>query len=177
MPRFLSVLRGVNVGGQKIIKMSELVSLYQDLGFKNILTYIQSGNVIFDHNNGQNLSPLIEKRIVERFNAKIPVLIRSASEMFTIIAANPFLSDKTIDISSLYLTFLSEKPDLSSLQKITQIDSGPDRVFFNNKEIYLFCPHGYGRTKLNNNFLENKLKLTATTRNWKTVIEIDRLMH
>ena len=89
--------------------------------------------------------------------------------METAVTNNPFIGQDGIDIEKLHITFLASVPDTASLEKISQYDYPPDKFIILQKEVYLYCPGGYGNTKLSNTFFENKLKTTATTRNWKTV--------
>ncbi|MCL5992285.1 MAG: DUF1697 domain-containing protein [Bacteroidetes bacterium] len=172
METYISILRGINVSGQKKIQMADLKALYEELKLKEVITYIQSGNVIFKAEkklSGTELSKRIEKKIFEKYNFDVPVIIRTISEMKKVLSVNPFLKQKGIDIESLYVTFLAETPMKADLEKIVKLDYTPDKFIIIGKEVYLHCPNGYGRTKLNNNFFENKLKVAATTRNWNTV--------
>ncbi len=175
METFISILRGINVGGNRIVPIKELKSLYEDIGFKNVITYIQSGNVIFEANKVSNLSGKIEKKIKEKFQLEVPVIIRSVDEMRAAIAANPFIEQNGIDISKLHITFLSDTPNKPDLENIKKYDYSPDKFIIINNEVYLFCPNGYGSSKLSNSFFENKLKVKATTRNWKTVNKLVEL--
>lgn len=164
----LSFLRGVNVGGKKV-PMADVRILYAELGFKNIKTYIQSGNVIFE----SRLVPAsaekkIEKKLFEKFGFDISVIIRTENELSTVIKKNPFLKEKNIAEEKLYVIFLADFPDPELLKKLTEADYGPERFVIEGKTIYLYCPVGYGEAKLNNNFFEKKLKVVATTRNWRT---------
>ncbi|MCH7827061.1 MAG: DUF1697 domain-containing protein [Bacteroidetes bacterium] len=168
MTVYISMLRGINVSGQKKIKMDELKKLYESLGFKNIKTYIQSGNVIFDFSD-TNISKLINKielKIKKSFSYDVPVLIKTKNDLQKLIANNPFVKK---DSSKLYVTFLSDTPIQSPIDEITKIKDKSEEFIISRKEIYLFYPNGYGRSKLTNNYFERKLKLSATTRNWKTV--------
>ena len=170
MQKYISILRGVNVGGRKV-PMANLKSLYEDLGFKEVITYIQSGNVIFkaDKTSGQTLEKIIEKKINEIFNMAVPVIIRRVREMKNVLANNPFLKMKGIDINKLHVTFLEKLPGQNELDNTKKYDYTPDRFIIAGREVFLYCPGGYGKTKLSNNFFESKLKVHATTRNWKTV--------
>ena len=168
MATFISILRGINVSGQKKIQMTDLKSLFEELDFKNVRTYIQSGNVIFESND-RDPAQRIEQKIQEKYTFHVPVIIRTADEMKVVLNNNPFLREKNIDESKLHVTFLGEFPSEEQIQKTETLNYEPDRFNIAGKEIYLYCPNGYGRTKLNNNFFENKLKVTATTRNWNTV--------
>lgn len=171
MNTYISLLRGINVSGQKMIKMIELIELYESLKFNDVKTYLQSGNVIFNSslNDIEKLSGMIEERIERKFGFRVDVLIRSINEFQQIISNNPFLKREGLDTSKLHVTFLSEIPSKTLLDEIKLPEIEVDE--FNNigREIYLFCPNGYGRTKLSNNFFEKKLDVIASTRNWKTV--------
>ncbi len=175
MGKFISILRGINVGGSRIVPMKELKSLYEEMGFKNVITYIQSGNVIFEANKLSNLPDKIEKKIKEKFQLEVPVIIRSVDEMRNAISANPFIKQKGIDISKLHITFLAEAPKKTEMENIKKYDYSPDKFIVLDKEVYLYCPNGYGTSKLSNSFFENKLKVKATTRNWKTVKKLAEL--
>ena len=88
--------------------------------------------------------------------------------MRNVITNNPFLREKDIDLSKLHVTFLSETAQKDSLKNLEALSPGPDRFYAAAHEIYLYCPGGYGRTKLSNNAVEKALSVRATTRNWKT---------
>jgi uncharacterized protein (DUF1697 family) len=146
----------------------ELKKLYESLDFKNVQTYIQSGNVIFEcfDTNVSELINKIERKIKNSFGFDVLVLIRTITEMQKLIENTPFVKK---DTSKLHVTFLSDTPIHSPMDGISKIKDRSEEFFISGKEIYLFCPNGYGRSKLSNNFFEGKLKLSATTRNWKTV--------
>lgn len=177
MEKYISILRGINVGGQRKVPMSQLKSLYEDLGFKKVLTYIQSGNVIFrsDKNSGHSLEQIIEKKISETLNLDVPVIIRQLPEIGNILTNNPFIKIKGIDIGKLHTTFLNEIPGREVLLNIKKYDYSPDKFFIKDKDVFLYCPGGYGKTRLSNNFFEYKLQVKATTRNWKTVNKLFEL--
>lgn len=172
MDTFISILRGINVSGQKKIVMADLKTLYENLGFIDVVTYIQSGNVIFktDKNTGDTeLASKIEQAIFTNYNFHVPVITRTAKEMADIISANPFLTNKEIDPEKLHVTFLSDSPKQANHESIKDPEYLPDRFIIIGKEVFLYCPDNYGETKLSNRFFESKLKVSATTRNWKTV--------
>jgi len=176
MKTFLSILRGINVSGQKKIQMMDLKILYEELNFEKIMTYIQSGNVIFKNDNAKGLSKQIELKIYEKYNFKVPVIIRTSEEMQNIIKENPFLDNKDLDPNKLYFVFLEEKPGQANIDKLLKNSDGDDKFYISGKEIYLYCADGYGKTMLTNNYFENKLGVTATTRNWKTTKELAAIM-
>jgi uncharacterized protein (DUF1697 family) len=172
METYISLLRGINVSGQKRIQMSALKALYEELKLKGIITYIQSGNVIFRASKNvsrQELSKSIEEKIREKYDFDVPVIIRTLAEMKKTLSLNPFLNKKGIDTERLYVTFLVETPKQADRKSIERFDCSPDKFIIIDKEVFLQCPLGYGKSKISNNLFENKLKVTATTRNWKTV--------
>lgn len=157
--------------------MVELKALYEKSGFKNVITYIQSGNVVFsaDKKELNSLPDKISQLIFKKYGFTVPVIIRTVDEMQSIINENPLLKIKGIEIERLHVTFLSEHPDKDNLEKIKGYQYLPDQYTIPGKEVYLYCPNGYGISKLSNTFFENKLKVTATTRNWRTVNELLRI--
>jgi uncharacterized protein (DUF1697 family) len=164
---FISILRGINVGGRRKILMDDLQSLYVELGFERVITFIQSGNVIFQAEKNisdKEISSKIEGALLEKYKFEVAVIVRSLEEMEATLANNPFLS-KEFDPDKLHVTFLSEIP-----QRFDQHnDYSPEKFIISGKDVYLYCPHGYGKTSLSNNFFEQKLKVKASTRNWRTV--------
>ena len=177
MKTAISMLRGINVSGQKKILMKDLKTLYEGLGLKNVITYVQSGNVIFDYDKIKiaSISKKIEDKIFENYHFNVSVINKSVVEMESVIKNNPFVKQKGIDLTRLYVSFLYETPVQTNIDKIKDIISGDDKFIISGDEVYLYCPVSYGNSKLSNNFFENKLKVTATTRNWKTVNELLRL--
>lgn len=157
--------------------MASLKAIYEEMKFKNIVTYIQSGNVIFSTGQAdpQTLSGKIEKKILEKYGFKVPVIIRTADEIQAIVKINPFLKIKNIATDRLHVTFLADNAGSDLIEKIKEYHYEPDKFIIIGKEVYLSCPDGYGNSKLNNTFFENKLKVTATTRNWRTVNELLRI--
>jgi uncharacterized protein (DUF1697 family) len=178
MKRYVSMLRGINVSGQKKVKMADLKSLYESLGLTNVKTYIQSGNVIFESaiSDVGELQRNIEQKIEKTFGFSVSVIIRTNKEFKRIIDHNPYIGyDSPEDESKYLVTFLSRTPSGSTAETIQQFVKEPEAMFLRGKEIYLHCPNGYGRSKLSNIFFERKLSVTATTRNWKTVKKLYEL--
>lgn len=171
METYIALLRGINVSGHRMIKMEELKNVMSELNFTNIRTYIQSGNIIFEteKTGSAYLEKQIGETILKHYGFSVPVVIRSRPEMETIYKNNPFLGKRGEPAGKLHVTFFPERPDPENLKKIEGHQFLPDEFAISGREVYLFCPGGYGNTKLSNQFFENKLKLTATTRNWKTI--------
>lgn len=172
MSTFVAILRGINVSGQKKIRMADLKVLFESLGFENVQTYIQSGNIVFNtavKKTKKEIANNIEAAINNQYGFHVPTLILTEEELTRAVKKNPFINQEGIDLAKLHLTFLDSAPVLANLQKLEGIDFSPDEFIIDGLNIYVHCPNGYGRTKLSNNFFESKLKVTATTRNWKTV--------
>jgi uncharacterized protein (DUF1697 family) len=169
MGTYVALLRGVNVG-QNTLKMERLRQLCSELGFKNVTTYVQSGNVLFDAEGPpSSWYSAIEKRLAGETRLPVAVLVRTPGELKSIIARNPFLQEQGIDRSKLHVTFLARAAGKDALTKLSAVNAGADQFHLSGKEVYLYCPNGYGRTKLSNNALERVLSVKATTRNWNTV--------
>lgn len=168
------MLRGINVSGQKKVNMQELKTIYQELNLQNVRTYIQSGNVIFESPESEPayLSSQISDKLFQKYAFEIPVLVTKAAELETIVAGNLFLQKEGTVTEKLHVTFLWHTPESQNLEKLKAVNFEPDKFIVCNKVIYVYCADGYGRTKLTNTFFENKLKTTATTRNWRTVNEL-----
>jgi uncharacterized protein (DUF1697 family) len=171
MSTYVAMLRGINVGGARKILMKDLAALYETCGFTGVTTYVQSGNVVFDSKDKSldKIARTIEDEIDKIYSFHAHVIVRTGADLGKVIAANPFVKKHGIDSKSLYVTFLSGVPDAKNLEPLAQLESGADRFAAVGREIFVLCPGGYGKTKLSNNFFETKLKLAATTRNWKTV--------
>jgi len=170
MAAYVAMLRGVNVSGHNTIKMEVLRGLCQGLGFRNVETYVQSGNIVFQAllENPEAISKRIGETVLRSFGFDTPVIVRTSKEMRNVIGNNPFLKEKGIDSSKLHVTFLSETAQKGSEKKLETLATNPDRFYPASHEIYLYCPGGYGRTRLSNNAIEKALSVEATTRNWKT---------
>ncbi len=168
---YIALLRGINVGGHKIIKMDQLRQAFEELGFENVATYVQSGNVVFKSpkKTSAELSKKIEKMVLSRFSMCVPVILRTAEEIGEILTNNPFLKEHGTDVARLYVTFLSLTPQKAALKGLDAIAAGADRFHYHGQEIYLHCPNGFAGTKLSINAFEKALAVGATTRNWNTV--------
>jgi len=165
------MLRGINVSGQKKIRMADLRSLYESLGLLNVQTYVQSGNVVFDsaETDRAKLSEMIEAKIMVSYGFSVPVFIVDVAHLEQVIQTNPFTRQRNEDPAKLHVTFLQRPPLDEKLRAFVSPKSGDDEYFIGAQVVFLFCPDGYGRTKLTNNLFEQKLKVPATTRNWNTV--------
>jgi uncharacterized protein (DUF1697 family) len=175
MKTYISFLRGVNMTGHNSIKMTDLAALYKELDFAEAETFIQSGNVIFSTANDSAIDDMaltIEKAIKFRFGYNVPVMIRSVPEMRNILNSNPYLGEVNFDPAKMAVIFLHDNVTESQIQKVADMDYPPDKFRIIGKEIYTFCPNGFGRTKIYTNFFEKKMDVKGTARNWKTITTI-----
>ena len=174
MQTSVSMLRGVNVGGKRKIPMERLRECYESLGFRSVRTYIQSGNVVFEHDGAdpRGLSPIIASKIKEEFGFDAVVINRTREEISLIIKGMPF---RGVDEDRVHVTFLSVAPSRIPVAELEAARGKTERFRSLGREVYLYCPEGYGRAKLSNSFLEKKLGVSATTRNWRTVMALGAL--
>lgn len=177
MNTYISMLRGINVGGHNQIRMAELKKLYEGLGFEAVETYVQSGNVVFrsEEPDAAALARRIQARILDTLGGEVPVLIREPRDFERILAKNPFLTGRSEDPSKLHVMFLSAPPAPPNLARLVRPANCPDEFIPGEQEIFLFCPGGLGNTKLTTAFFERNLKVLTTTRNWNTVNALRRL--
>ena len=171
---YVALLRGINLSGHRIVEMDQLRKAFEGLGFEDVKTYIQSGNVVFKGPGTvpKNLVKRIEEKIVRQFGFAVPVVVKTSDEIGEIIRNNPLVKEKGIDLSKLHVTFLSCAPEKSVLTTLEAFAAGPDQFRCSMGAIYLHCPNGYHETKLGNNVLGKMLKVGTTTRNWKTVNQL-----
>lgn len=178
MKRYISLLRGINVSGQKKIKMAELRALYESIGFADVQSYLQSGNVVFatEETERTRIAQSIAAAITATYGFTVTVLIQDATDFAQVFAGNPFLEAHGEDLTKLYVTFLVGQPSSEALANLALPANSGDEFAVRGQHVYIFCPGGYGRTKLSNAFFERKLKVTATTRNWRTVTALTNMI-
>ena len=170
-PRYVALLRGVNVAGRRRVAMDELRASFDGAGYEHVVTHLQSGNVVFDAPRGRPDPASISTRLDADLGTPVAVLVRSADELARTVAANPFPENLGAP-STLLVTFVSEVPDPPAVAALAVPDGEDGRFVVRDREIYLSCPNGYGRTKLTNVFFERRLGVVATTRNWNTVCKL-----
>ncbi len=177
MPIYISLLRGINVGAHKRIKMEQLRTSFAKLGFERVNTYIQSGNVVFKA--AKLSSPVLSKRIEERifsdFGFPVSVVLRTADDMAKTIDSNPFLKERGLDQQKLHVMFLSDAPAATALKKLAELTAPPDQSCCLGKEIYLYLPHGVSESTLMKSPVERILSVVNTTRNWRTVNAVHQM--
>jgi uncharacterized protein (DUF1697 family) len=174
MKTHLALLRGINVSGQKLIKMEDLRKLLETAGFKNVSTYIQSGNVFVDtdETSKAKVADTIKELIKEKYGWDVGILMLDLPYLKKMVANNPFLKEKDLNLKQLYVTFLSDKPLNENIEKFRQFDVQNDIAILEGDVMYLKYAIGAGQTKLSNALIENKLKVVATSRNWNTTLKL-----
>jgi uncharacterized protein (DUF1697 family) len=173
MTTHIALLRGVNVGNNAL-RMEHLREMLTGLGFADVRTYLQSGNALFSAQGApDSLAAAIERAVSEATRLPVSVVVRTPAQLKRVIAANPFLNEEDGEAKAmhkmLHVTFLAAAAPKAGVVALDRIQAGGDRCHVAAAEVYLCCPNGYGRSKLNNAALERALGVRATTRNWNTV--------
>jgi uncharacterized protein (DUF1697 family) len=172
----VALLRGINVGGKNILPMKDLARIFADAGCKNVRTYIQSGNVVFEKPSGAvKLADVIAAHIQTRFGFRIPVILRTSEELRRTIRDNPFLP-AVADQRWLHVYFLAGAPNARAIAGLDPARSAPDAFHVHGQEIYLHLPNGMARSKLTNAYFDSRLSTTCTARNWATVLKLSEMM-
>lgn len=174
MKTYAALLRGINVSGHKPVRMPELEKSCVRLGLRDVRTYLQSGNIVFSAGDADahKLAVALRARIAEDFGHDTEVLVLAARELNRIVKANP-LRPPSCDKQKLYhATFLLQAVAAARFRKLTLPAQPGERAMLVGRVVLLYCPHGYGKTQLNNGFFEKALGVPATTRNWRTVVAL-----
>ncbi|MBV8981715.1 MAG: DUF1697 domain-containing protein [Acidimicrobiia bacterium] len=172
MSTYVALLRGINLGSHNKVPMPALRTLVESLGYDDVSTYIQSGNVVLTTSQSASaVGDKISKAIAKEFGFDVPVLVRNRSQLQKIVDGNPFAA-KAKDAGHLHVVFLAAKPPAAKVKKLTGADWGDDEVAVTGKEAYLHLPNGYGRANLNNMVVEKNLGVGATARNWRTTTKL-----
>jgi uncharacterized protein (DUF1697 family) len=178
MPAFVSLFRGINVGGRNTVRMDELKALHESLGFTAVITYIQSGNVVFssDEEDATQLIRHIEDTFANKFGFSASVIVRSSAELQAMMANNPFQSDPQKESKWVLVLFLASRPEPAALADLQNSYHGPEEFYLIGQELFIYYPEGIGRSKLTVALMEKKLKTVGTGRNWNTILRLRELM-
>lgn len=174
MTTYVALLRGINVSGHRPVPMSKLAAMSASIGLENVLTYLQSGNLVADadRDDAAGLRQRLEAAIETTFGFPVTVLLRTAQQIKTVVESNPFAAAAAENPKLVHVTFLSGLPAADAVARLLSRPHDTDTIRVVGTEAYLHCPGGYGRTKLSNPFLERELAVSATTRNWATVTRL-----
>ncbi len=177
MKTYIALLRGINVGGRNKVKMDTLKAVLEKLGLIEVTTYIQSGNVVFKSNiiDKAGLEKKIETTIESNFKFKVTVLITTKNDLSKILEASPFKNPEDIEAKQLYYALLKDKPLKINEQTLLQENYPNEQFLVTHNCVYLNCLKGAGKAKLTNNIVENKLKVSATTRNHRTILKLIKI--
>ena len=171
MVTYVALLRGINVGGHKKIKMADLREHLESWGFNDVTSYIQSGNIAFQSSlTARECEKIISDGIRKEYGWEVPVLVRTASQIIAILENCPFPKEKK---EKSYFSLLSDAPHEDDIQEANSLTPPPNEEFVVTAEcIYFFCATYYGKAKLSNNWFEKKLKVSATSRNYRTMMKL-----
>jgi len=178
MTAFVSLFRGINVGGHHKIRMGDLKELHEALGLSDVFPYIQSGNVVFNSDEADvtQLRRHIEDGFEKKFGFHAEVLVRTSTELQDIIEKNPFHDQQSKESKWVVVMFLATRPDDTAQEDLLKTYVGPEELFIIGKELYIYYPNGIGRSKLSNSLIEKKLKTVGTARNWNTILQLQKLI-
>jgi uncharacterized protein (DUF1697 family) len=173
MPRYVALLRSVNVAGHGRLSMDELRRSFATLGYADVTTYIQTGNVLFatSSKSQKKLVADITTQLEHDFGTSPAVLVRSIDELAAVATTSPF-PQKAADPARHHVTFLAETPSRQRLAAFDPPPSGRDELTIVGREVYVHTPDGYHATKLTGTYLERHLGVMSTTRNWNTVTKL-----
>jgi len=168
--RYVALLRGINVGGNTMIKMAELKSTFENLGFKNVVSYINSGNLAFDTAKAseEKICTKIEKAIEKDFGKAIPVMVREQSSIKKILDDNPFHGAYESH-KLMHVLFMKEEMPKGKQELLKAAETENEKFEVRGLEIYALLKQGVADSLLGKGFIDKKLKVPVTGRNWRTV--------
>lgn len=170
----VALLRAVNVGGNNRLPMRDLVAMFEAAGARDVRTYIQSGNVVFDAapRAAPRIVAAVRDAIARDLGLRVPLVLRTAAELHGAAAGNPFLAEEE---DRVYVGFLADLPTKAAVAALDPGRSPPDRFVVRGREIYLHLPTGAARTKITVDWLDRNLGTVTTLRNWRTVTKLDAM--
>ena len=169
--KHLALLRGINVSGHNMIKMEALKTTLESIGFSDVVTYIQSGNVFVEteEESGFSVGFKIKQEIYKTFGHEVPVIVIAKRDLELCLQNNPFLKDKEVDLKKLYVAFISKELQSTAIYDLKISQFKPDEAVIDGNRIFIKYDVGAGKTRLDQKYIEKKLNVTATMRNWNTV--------
>jgi len=170
----LALLRGINVSGHNMIKMETLKNVLENKGFQNVRTYIQSGNVFVDSEEAHGVSVgfTIKQEIFKQLGLEVPVVVVSKNDLEQCFLNNPYLKEKEVDEKKLYIAFVSKELQVSAINDLKISQFKPDEAAIDKSRIFIKYAIGAGKTRLDQKYIEKKLSVVATIRNWNTVTKL-----
>lgn len=177
MTTHLALLRGINVSGHNMIKMDALKATLEAIGFKNVQTYIQSGNVFVDteEENPASVGFKIKQEIFKAFGHEVPIVVIGKSDLEKSLKNNPFLKENDVDSKKLYVAFVSTTLRNDNINDLKISQFKPDEASIDENRIFIKYAVGAGKTRFDQKYIEKKLNVTATIRNWNTVTQLFKM--
>ena len=176
MPRYVALLRGINVGGNTMIKMEDLRAMLEALGFDNVVSYINSGNLAFDDSKTaeDQLVAKIEAAVEKHIGKRVQVMVREQKDIARLLANNPF-DGQYSSHKEMHLLFLKEQLSQENETWLSETAPSQERFVASGREIYCHLPMGVADSYLGRGQFEKKLKIAVTARNWRTVQKLAEL--
>jgi uncharacterized protein (DUF1697 family) len=177
MPRYIALLRAVNLAGSSMVRMEELRGLLEQLGYHEVQSILQSGNLVFEGpaRTETAMEHQLEAAVANDLKLRTEIFVRSGPEWAKVIAGNPFPEEAERDPAHLVLMTLRDPPPGASWDKLRAAMDGPERIEPAGRYAYVTYPEGIGRSRVTNRLLESKLGTLSTGRNWNTVLKLDAL--
>ena len=178
MTTCVSLFRGINVGGHHAVPMGNLKGLHESLGLTRVVTYINSGNVVFtsERVDPAQLIRKLEEEFAARFGFHSAVILRTAPELDAIVANFPFQNQPEKESNLVIVTLLAARPTPEAAEDLLQMHAGPEEMRLVGRDLYVYYPNGSGRSKLNNTVIEKRLKTIGTGRNWNTILQLQKML-
>ncbi|MHC0441767.1 DUF1697 domain-containing protein [Flavobacterium sp. 3-210] len=173
MKTHLALLRGINVSGHNMMKMEALKTMLENIGFQNIRTYLQSGNVFVDsEEEASKVGFMIKQEIFKVFGHEVPVIVIAKEDLELCFKNSPYLKEKDLDTKKLYVAFVSTVLKSENINDLKISQFKPDEATIDGNRIFIKYAVGAGKTRLEGKYIEKKLNVIVTIRNWNTVTNL-----
>lgn len=178
MTTHVALLRAVNVAGKNMVAMAGLREMLEELGFTDVKSLLQSGNLVFGSNRlaGPALENKLESETAKRLKVSCDYFVRTADEWAKVVAQNPFPDAAEYDPGHLVVMFLKAAANAKAVKSLEAAIQGPETVRTKGQQLYVVYPAGIGRSKLTNALIEKHLGTRGTGRNWNTVLKLAELV-
>jgi len=176
MTTYVALLRAINLGPKNKVPMAELTKIFAAARCSDVRTYIQSGNVVFcaSPTIASALRGDLQRRIRKQFDLEVPVVLRTVDEMKAVLRENPYAKRSGME-NSTGVMFLADLPAPERVKSLDPKRSPGEEYVVKGREIYLWLPNGFGRSKLSNAYFDSKLTTVSTARNWRTVLKLTEM--
>jgi len=174
MTTHLALLRGINVSGHNMMKMDALKTMLENIGFQNVRTYLQSGNVFVDteEESASKVGFMIKQEIFKVFGHEVPTIVITKEDLELCFKNSPYLKEKDVDTKKLYVAFVSTALKSENINDLKISQFKPDEASIDGNRIFIKYAVGAGKTRLEGKYIEKKLNVIVTMRNWNTVTNL-----